>query len=252
VEAVALGGGATLAEAARRTGLHRSTAHHLLRTLARLGYVRQDAASRAYQLGPRPFLLTRRSGEPDHLARLAEPYLAELVRRAREDASLAVYRDGAVTVVLKREHAGPVRVVEQPGAHRPIHCAAVAKAILPWLPPAEQAALLARARFERYTPRTITRRSALEAHLARVRAAGYALDDEEHIEGVRCIAAPVFGAAGQAVASMCVLGPRSRLTHQRLRELRRPLTELARALSRELGWEAPPGALRARPRGTAS
>jgi DNA-binding IclR family transcriptional regulator len=239
VETVALNGGAiSLAEAARRTGLHRSTAHHLLQTLVGLEYLRQDPASRGYELAAKPFLLTGRTWSPESLARIAQPFLAELARRSGEGASLAAYRDGAVTVVAKREHDGPVRVVQDIGAQRPIHCTAVAKAIIPWLPPAELAGLLGRVRFERHTPKTITTRSELDAEVRRVRAAGYAIDDEEHLEGIRCIAMPVFGHAGQVVASMCAVGPKSRMTHQKLRDLRAPLGELAQALSEQLGWRA--------------
>ncbi|MCX8005051.1 MAG: IclR family transcriptional regulator [Burkholderiaceae bacterium] len=239
LEAIAFSGGALgLAEAARRTGLHRSTAHHLLQTLVALDYLRQDADTRAYQLSTRPFLLTGHSWSPEQLARLAQPLLAELSRRSGEGSSLAVYRDGAVTIVAKQEHDGPVRVVQDIGAQRPLHCTAVAKAILPWLPPAELAGLLARMRFERHTAKTIRTRAEFEAELRRVRSAGYAIDDEEHLEGIRCIATPVFGHAGQVLGSMCVLGPKARLTLDRLRALRAPLAELSRALSAQLGWRA--------------
>jgi DNA-binding IclR family transcriptional regulator len=237
VEAVALNGGPTsLAEAARRTGLHRSTAHHLLQTLVTLGYLRQNPETRGYELAAKPFLLTGRTWSPWQLAEIAQPFLAELTRRGGEGSSFAVYRDGAVTVVAKREHDGPVRVVQDVGAQRPLHCTAVAKAILPWLSPPELSGLLARLRFVRYTPKTIADRAGFEAELRRIRTAGYAIDDEEHIQGIRCIAMPVFGHAGQVVGSLCTLGPKSRVTQQKLRELRVPLAQLARALSERLGW----------------
>ena len=239
VETVALGGAPTsLAEAARRTGLHRSTAHHLLQTLVSLGYLRQDAETRAYELAAKPFQLTGRTWSPEQLAAIAEPSLAELTRRAGEGSSFSVYRDGAVTVVAKREHDGPVRVVQDVGARRPLHCTAVAKAILPWLPPPELAGLLGRMRFSRHTPKTIVTRNAFDAELRRIRTAGHAIDDEEHIEGIRCIAMPVFGHTGQVLGSLCTLGPKSRMTYQRLRELRSPLAEVARELSGRLGYSS--------------
>ena len=238
VEAVAANGARTsLAEAARRTGLHRSTAHHLLQTLVSLGYLRQDADTRAYELAAKPFQLTGRTWSPEQLATIAQPVLAELTRRSGEGSSFSVYRDGAVTVVAKREHDGPVRVVQDVGARRPLHCTAVAKAILPWLPAPELAGLIARMRFERHTPKTIVRRAAFEAELRRIRAAGYAIDDEEHIEGIRCVAMPVFGHSGRVLASLCTLGPKSRMTYQRLRSLRAPLGELAAQLSSRLGYD---------------
>jgi DNA-binding IclR family transcriptional regulator len=237
IETVAFNGASTsLAEAARSTGLHRSTAHHLLQTLVALGYLRQDPDTRGYTLAAKPFQLTGRTWSPEQLAGIAQPYLGELTRRGGEGSSLAVYRDGAVTIVAKCEHDGPVRVVQDVGARRPIHCTAVAKAILPWLPAPELAGLLARTRFVRHTPKTIVSRAAFEAELRRVRQQGYALDDEEHLAGIRCVAMPVFGHAGQVVGSLCMLGPKSRVTLQRLRELRGPLAALSRALSERLGW----------------
>ena len=239
VEAVALNGARTsLAEAARRTGLHRSTAHHLLQTLVSLGYLRQDAETRAYELAAKPFQITGHIWSPEQLAAIAQSSLAELTRRSGEGSSFSVYRDGAVTVVAKCEHDGPVRVVQDLGARRPLHCTAVAKAILQWVPQPELAGLLARMRFARHTPKTLVTRAAFETELRRIRAAGYALDDEEHIEGIRCIAMPVFGHAGQVLGSMCALGPKSRMTYQKLRELRQPLGELSAGLSQRLGYSS--------------
>jgi DNA-binding IclR family transcriptional regulator len=226
----------SLAESARRTGLHRSTAHHLLQTLVSLGYLRQSAETRAYELSAKPFQLTGQTWSAEQLAAIGQPFLAEATRRGGEGSSLAAYRDGTVTVVAKREHDGPVRVVQDVGARRPLHCTAVAKAILPWLPKPELEGLLARIRFVRLTPKTIVTRVAFEAELRRIRAAGYALDDEEHVEGIRCIAMPVFGHTGEVLASLCTLGPKSRMSYQRLRELRAPLAELAQQMSKRLGY----------------
>jgi DNA-binding IclR family transcriptional regulator len=238
VEAVAQNGAHTsLAEAARRTGLHRSTAHHLLQTLVSLGYLRQDAETRGYELAAKPFQLTGRTWSPEQLASIAQASLAELTRRSGEGSSFSVYRDGAVTVVAKREHDGPVRVVQDVGARRPLHCTAVAKAILPWLPAPELSGLLARMRFERHTAKTLVTRGAFQAELRRIRSAGYAIDDEEHIEGIRCIAMPVFGHSGQVLGSLCTLGPKSRMSYQKLRELRAPLADVARQLSQRLGFD---------------
>ena len=95
--------------------------------------------------------------------------------------------------------------------------------------------MLARLTYERYTPRTIVHAPALEAELRRIRAAGYAIDDEEHIEGIRCVAAPVRIYSGQVVASLCTVGPKSRMTRQTLRDLREPLLALAATISERLG-----------------
>jgi len=236
LEVVAASGGLiSLAEIARRTGLHRSTGHHLLQTLVGLGYLRQDGATRSYELSARLFQLTERTWTPEQLGVIAQPVVAELARVTGEGSSLAAYRDGVVKIVAKCDHDGPVRVVQDVGAERPIHATAVGKAIVAFLPSAELDGVLSRLTYERYTPRTIVQRGALEAELRRIRSAGCANDDEEHIEGIRCVAAPVRIYSGQVVASLCTLGPKSRMTRQRLRDLREPLISLAAQISERLG-----------------
>lgn len=240
LEAAAAAGGATsLAEMARRTGLHRSTTHHLMRTLVSLGYLDQDAGTRGYQLSAKLFRLTGRTWTVEQLGRIAEPFVAAVSARADEGASFAAYRNGYVTIAAKFDSDGPVRVVQDVGSRRPLNATAVAKAILAFLPEHELDALLRGARFERFTPNTITARAAFLTELRRVRAARVATDDEEHIEGIRCVAAPVFGYDGQVLGSLCALGPKSRMTHQKLRRLRAPLLEQARALSKRLDWGTP-------------
>lgn len=236
IEVIAASGGLiSLAEIARRTGLHRSTGHHLLQTLVSVGYLRQDAATRSYELSSKLFQLTGRTWTPEQLGVIAQPIVAELTRISGEGASLAAYRDGVVKLVAKCDHSGPVRVVQDVGAERPIHASAVGKAIAAFLPQAELEGLLSGIAFERYTPRTIVQRAALDAELKRVRIAGCATDDEEHVEGIRCVAAPVRIYSGQVVASLCTVGPKSRMTRQRLRALRTPLLALAAQVSERLG-----------------
>jgi IclR family acetate operon transcriptional repressor len=236
LEVIAQSGGLiSLAEVARRTGLHRSTGHHLLQTLVGAGYLRQDAATRSYELSPKLFQLTGRTWTPEQLGVIAQPIVAELARASGEGASLAAYRDGVVKVVAKCDHEGPVRVVQDVGAERPIHATAVGKAIVAFLPAAELTGVLDRITYERYTPRTIITRDSLESELRRIRSSGFCYDDEEHIEGIRCAAAPVRIYSGQVVASLCVLGPKSRMTRQRLRELSEPLLRLAAVISERLG-----------------
>ena len=241
LEAVAASGAAaTLAELARRTGLHRSTAHHLLQTLVEDGWLRQDPNSRRYELAAKLFRLTERSWTPEQLGALAKPYLAALTAETGEGTSCAAWRDGGVEIVAKHDPEGPVQVVQRPGGARPVHATAVGKAIVAFLPEVERAGALDRLRYERYTQRTIVTREGLEAELGRIRAQGVAPDDEEHLDGIRCIAAPIFGYRG-VLGSLCLLGPKSRMTRARLRSLRAPLLERARAISERLDG-APPAA----------
>lgn len=225
-----------LAEIARRLGLHRSTAHHLLQTLVALGWLRQEAESRGYALSARPYQLTGRRWSAVQIGEIAQPLLERLTRETGEGSSVATWVDGIVTIAAKREHDGPVRVVQDVGGTRPVYCTAVGKAIAGWLPRAEVLAALARQPMVALTPKTITTVPGFEQELRRIRQAGYAIDDEEQFEGLRCIAMPVFCHTGEVVGSICVVGPKHRMTHQKIASVRAPLGQLARELSQRLGF----------------
>jgi DNA-binding IclR family transcriptional regulator len=237
IEAIAaIGGSATLAEIARKIVLPRSTAHHLLHALVEFGYLDQDSDVRTYRLAPKLFRLTGRSWTKEQLAEISMPFLDELSRRTGECTSLAVLRDGVVTVIAKREPEGPVRVVQEIGATRPIYCTAVGKILAAWLPEQELDGIIRRTVFEQKTAKTITSTTAFLRELARIRAIGSATDNEEHIEGIRCIATPVRDYSGDVRASLCVVGPKNHLPQRRLSEIRQALIAVSADLSARLGY----------------
>lgn len=242
--AAAVGGPVTLSEIARKTALPRSTAHHILRALVEFGYLAQDGDARPYRIGPRLSRLTGAGWSKERLAEIAMPFLDELSRRTGEGTSLAILRDAIVTIVAKRESAGPVRVVQEIGARRPIHCTAVGKALAAWLPEREREGIIAHTTFEPMTPRTIITPAAFRRGLARIRATGFAIDYEEHQVGIRCIATPVRDHSGEVCASLCVLGPTSRLPQRQLLEIRGPLAAVAADLSARLGYGLPQDSVR--------
>jgi DNA-binding IclR family transcriptional regulator len=237
----AVGGSATLSEISRKAALPRSTTHHIVRALVDFGYLTQDGDAQPYRLGPKLFQLTGRTWTKEQLAEIAMPFLDELSRQTGEGTSLAALRDGIVTIVAKRESEGPVRVVQEVGAQRPIYCTAVGKALAAWLPDREIEGIIARTAFEKKTQRTITTPAAFRRELARIRATGFAIDDEEHIVGIRCIATPVRDHSGEVRASLCVVGPTSRIPKRRLPGICPSLAAIAMDLSAKLGFGSSDG-----------
>lgn len=232
LEAVAgVSGGASLADVARRTDLARSTTHYLMQALVTHGYLRQQPDGRNYQLGPKVFRLAGRPLNSEQIAATTMPVLNELSRLTHESVTIGVFRDDAVTLVATRDTDGPVRVVQSVGARRPVHCTALGKVLLAWLPAAERARQVAGLQFKKFTPKSIVQRADFERELRRVRTAGYAIDDEEFILGVRCLAAPVFDEAGEVTMALSAIGPKQRMTHRKLRECRPLVLECARKLS---------------------
>ncbi|MGB9698984.1 MAG: IclR family transcriptional regulator [Thermodesulfobacteriota bacterium] len=230
-------GPVALHEIAGRSSLARSTAYHLLQALVRLEYVLQDQETRNYFLSPKIFRLTQRTWSKEQLAEIAAPYLDELSRQTGEGSSLAILRDGTVTIIAKREPEGPVRVVQEVGAQRPIHCSAVGKCLAAWLSEQQLSNVINQIDFVRHTPKTITSPRVFRQELKRIRARGFAFDDEEHIPGIRCLATPVWDYSGEVRAALCVVGPKNHLPKRRLKELYRALSKVSAHLSARLGYE---------------
>ena len=240
LEAVAaLNGAASLAAVARRTALARSTTHYLMQALVTHGYLHQQPGGRNYQLGLKVFRLAGHRLNSEQIAAATMPVLNELSRLTHESVAVGIFRDDAVTLVATRDTEGPVRVVQSVGARRPIHCTGLGKVLLAWLPAAERSRLVAGLKLEKYTPKTIVQRTAFERELRRIHTSGYAIDDEEFVVGVRCLAAPVFDDSGEVTMAISAIGPKQRMTHQRLRECRPFVLECARKLSGQLSITPP-------------
>jgi len=231
-----IGGPATLAEITHKTGLPRSTAHHILRALVEFGYLAKDQNKRTYTLAPKLFRLTEPSWTKEQLAEIAKPFLEKSRHVTGEGTSLAVIRDGVVTIVAKCESEGPVRVVQEVGATRRIYCTAVGKLLAAWLPKNELDHIISRTVFEQMTTATITSSTAFRRELAHIRETGFAIDNEEHIKGIRCIATAIRDHSGEVRAALCVVGPKDNLPELELEKVRRALNDVADEFSTRLGY----------------
>jgi DNA-binding IclR family transcriptional regulator len=147
--------------------------------------------------------------------------------------------------VLSLEKVEPSRTVRVPssvGQRTPAHCTAVGKVLLAHLPQRDLDELIRSRGLKAYTRHTITSPALLRRELRAIRERGYAIDDEESEEGLRCIGAPVRDHGGRIVASMSIAGPAFRVTRGRAPALGRLAMRIADELSAELGYRDPRGA----------
>lgn len=236
--------GVALSELARELGASRSTVHRFLSTLEDMGYVEQDAAGGQYHVGVRVLRLASGLFRGLPLRAAAHVDLADLVLATGETAQVCVL-DGLEVVYLDEiDSPHPLRMNTYVGMRLPAHSTAVGKAILAFLPDGERQGLVGwglRAR----TARTITDPGALLDALANVREHGYAVDDEEDMVGVRCVAAPVFDMRQAVVAAIGIGAPAQRLSLDDVPRVAERVVEAARRVSARLGAqpdEAPDGA----------
>jgi DNA-binding IclR family transcriptional regulator len=217
----------SVTELAERLEVNKSSASRLVRTLVDHGYLRPSGVGRGYLLGPKMRPTVPR--EPGGVRELARPFLYLLMKRSGECAHTAIYAQGRALIIDDVESAASLRVAGGVGRLNPLHCTAVGKSLLAFgdvpLPEA----------LPRRTERTITDPDALVIHLEEIRRQGYALDDIENEEGVRCLAAPVYDLDERAIASIGISGPTIRMTDERLPAHAALVLEASRELSQALG-----------------
>ncbi|MEE1939291.1 IclR family transcriptional regulator [Streptomyces sp. TRM 70361] len=199
-------GPAGLEQVARELDVHKSTALRLLRTLHGHGLVYRQPDQR-YRLGARLFALAQEAVENLDVRAVARPRLMELNAACGHTVHLAVRQEDEVVYVDKVESRYPVRMYSRVGRPVAITVAAVAKVLLADLPEPERRALAERLDYPRHTARSTKDAAAYLAELARVREQGWATDLGGHEETINCVAAPVRGADGRAVAALSVSAP---------------------------------------------
>lgn len=227
------GRGVPLPALAAELDVHKTTALRLVRTLVAFGYAATAEGRQGYRLGPAMRREPVLSVGAVRLRRAAHPFLEELVDRTGECAHAAV-ADGDRALVLddvETEH--PLRVVPSRGRHVALHCTSAGKCLLAFGLADVPLVLPAR------TPRTITDREALQAHLAQVREQGYAYDDEENDSHTRCISAPVIGPGGMPIGCIGIDAPSVRLTADRIPQAAAQVMDVAGRLSAALAALAP-------------
>ena len=163
---------------------------------------------------------------------------------ANETVHLSILDNTEILYIAKAESSQSVRMASTIGARNKLHCTAMGKAILAFLPGNDQAKLIEQLKLTNCTAAAITDRATLAEELARVQAQQFAIDDEESEDGVRCVGAPIFDHTGRVFAAISISGPAYRLSISRLNALSSLVIEAARTISGTLGYvssDARPG-----------
>ena len=224
----------TLTSLSKAVGMHRTTVFRILGTLRARGYVSRDDGGDRYRLGVRVLTLASAVLNDLDIRQAALPALEELRRATRELVFLSVRDRNEVVTVERLDSDQPLALRAHLGSRRPMHCTAAGKALMASLPQRETDAILA-GELPAFTPRTVTFPDAIRQQLAEVRRNGFAWDDEEYFEGVRCVAAPVFGVEGRVVGVVSLAAPTMRTPWERLWQFGADVRSTTRDISHRLG-----------------
>ena len=223
----------SLTEIAHRLRESQTVVFRLLKTLAEHGYVQQDAATKRYTLGLRLWEMGARAAGRTGLVEAARPALKWLTSVTGQTSALVVLRDTDVLYVDVVEGLEPLRFYADLGARAPAYATASGKAML-----AHRADLVpgvVRKGLRRLAPGTITRPADLRRRLADIRRTGLSINRGERRDDIAAVAAPIFDARGECVASISISGPRTRFDDT-LEEFAKHVRKASDEISLKLGY----------------
>jgi DNA-binding IclR family transcriptional regulator len=233
-------GEAGLPELSAAMKLHKTTTHRIAHVLESRGLLRRGLDSNRYRLGLHLYDLGCQALDHVNIRDEARPLMARVAFDVGETVHLALLDRAEVLYIERIEAQRSLTMGSKLGARNPVYCTSLGKAILAYLQENEVDQILAASRMEARTRNTITNVLALKRELGRIRDRGFAIDDEEIEDGVRCIAAPVLNASSRAVAAVSVSGPSSRITPDRFQLIGKTMMKAAQELSTRIGRQAAP------------
>jgi DNA-binding IclR family transcriptional regulator len=226
--------GLTNSEISHKLGIPKSSASYILRALERRGYLRRDAITGRYRLGLKILSLGGDARANLDLAEVALPFMQALQERVHLTVHLAVLDQGEAVYIEKVDAPGFFKVNTWVGRRMYLHSTSVGKCLIAGMPKTDVESLLHQQGLKKRTPKTITSLTKLLTELELVRSQGHAVDDEENSLGARCVAVPVSGANGAAIAALGVSGTLTQMDEANLPRILEALKETARRVARQM------------------
>ena len=211
LEHLARSPGLTLSDLAQETGQAVATVFRALVTLQAHGMVEVEEPGQVWHVGPGAFRVGSAFLRRTKVVERARSAMDGLMRETGETANLGIEARDEVLFLAQVETHEAIRAFFPPGTRSPMHASGIGKALLAWYPPAKARGIVARRGQDRFTPLTLITEAALLDDLAQTRARGFAIDDQERTDGMRCVAAPIFNAHGEPVAGISISGPAFRV-----------------------------------------
>jgi IclR family transcriptional regulator, KDG regulon repressor len=227
--------GLSTSEISRAARVPKSSTSYLLRTLVGRGYVRRDGETGQHTLGIRILSLGGQAVQGMALRELAMPLLRQIVEVTRLGSHLAILDHGDAVYIERIESPGFIKMDIWSGRRVAPQATAVGKALICQLSREEVQEIAALHPISPVSARTIVTLPHLLEDLEVIRRRGYAIDDEEHAVGVRCVAAPVFAANGEVAAAIGVSGTVSQVSDDYMPSLGKIVQTTALKLSAQLG-----------------
>jgi IclR family KDG regulon transcriptional repressor len=225
-----------LSDLAGRLNQPLTTAHRLVATLVEAGFAEQDEATKRYRIAGKSLWAGSAFLRNSNVYRAAFLVMQETVRQTGGLIHLGAMHEGAWVLYLHTV-GSPSRLYlyADTGERRPLHATGLGKAILAWQP-AEVVQRVCSQKLTRFTKNTICSSADLRDALRDTRKRGYAIDDEEGVVGLRCVAAPIFDRGGLSVAALSMSSPTAVMQGKALTQAASAICEAAMKISSQVGF----------------
>lgn len=230
-------GAARLQDISKSIGMPQSTLLRFLNTYIDFGYVAQDPSTSCYYLTLKLAEIGSLTKDNFPFQQSLAKYTKEISQHFNESSSLCVEHDMQMVYIATEEGPGRMlQTLQRIGRIAPMHATGVGKLHLMNYSDLQLKTLEETYGFRKYTDHTITGMEALKKEIEKIRNQGYAIDDEECEDGVRCVAVPVRDFSGSVVAGISLTAPVTRLDIRRMDEVIQYLKDISRRASLELGF----------------
>jgi len=231
--------GLSLTSIAQRAGIAPSTAHRILNTLKAGGFVHYDETHDGWLIGVQAFRIGSAFLRNRKMVDVGRSTVRKLMEASGETVNMAIEDDGHVVFVSQMECHQAIRAFNRPGGRGPLHASSLGKAMMAAWSEDAIAQRLHRVGMPRLTAHTIVNPDALMQDLTLVRKRGWAIDDQEQSEGLRCVGSAIYNEHGEVVGAISISGPMVRVTDERLGELGPMVKRAAAEVTERIGGRTP-------------
>jgi DNA-binding IclR family transcriptional regulator len=237
LETLCEGNAAGVTELSQQLGIKPSSMHRFLAVLTKLGYVQKNAHSGKYVATLKIFQLGVSVRNKLSLISIARPHMEELGEMLKETVNIAVFAQNSVVVIDRVQSPATLPTNIIVGQHLPAYCTAFGKILLAAMSAKELDRYLNAVTLKPLTAQTITRESALREELKKISNDGYAIDNRELDENIRCLSSPIKDESGKVVAALSFSGPTSRVNMVRLKSFIKTVKDISEKISLKLGYK---------------
>lgn len=228
--------GLGISELSSKVNLHKSTVHRILGTLTYKGYIKQNQTSNKYSLTLKLFELGNKKVEGTDLLTVSRPYLEELMKKTNEVIHLVVREGTEIVYIDKVEPKKSITMYTRIGMRKPLYCTAVGKAMLALMPENKVQDIWSNSNIKKLTKNTIIDFNELNDNFKTIRATGFAIDDQEVENGIRCVASVVKNHKSAICGAVSISGSIFSFTDDKINYFSKILIEYCNKISKELGY----------------